>query len=342
MTRTAQAVAQRRYSFRGQRRFRPPQPRRKPSENMTEPNHQPAWSTHSTGARRRPPIAAFTLVEMLIVVAILIALMAIVVPSYKVMAARNRTASCAANLKAIGQALALFREDYQCFPPDSTEFLVVPSDLNDIEQNPGDPVTAAYDSYGNPINTGVHGLGLYTLYYLGAYSGVLPPTSVEPRIGDVLHVTLPNKGQGLNGMLWFRGAGYIDELSTFHCPANETELVESDLQHREQLPYLRGWNNYDMYYRRNFWHPGKPISGVTDNRNLFQPYPPADTVVTWCPHHRNSSVPAFPGVAADPAPGDQDLVLFADGSVRRMTTDRLNRMYLEPAPGTGWPQGPIM
>jgi hypothetical protein len=81
---------------------------------------------------------------------------------------------------------------------------------------------------------------------------------------------------------------------------------------------------------------------VTDNRNLFQPYPPADTVVTWCPYHRKSSVPAFPGIAVDPVPGDQDMVLFADGSVRRMTSDRRNRMYQEPAPGVGWPTGPIM
>jgi len=286
--------------------------------------------------------AAFTLVEMLVVVAILITLMAIIVPSYQVMAARNRGAACAANLKAIGQALALFREDYQRFPPDATEFLVVPLDWNNIEQNPGDPVTAVYDSVGNPVDTGVRGLGLYTLYYLGAYSAVLPPLTVEPRIGDELRATLPTKRQGLNGLLWFRGAGYIDELSTFHCPTNETELNENDLQNRAQLPYLRGWNNYDMYYRRNFWHTGKPISGLTDNRNLFRPYPPADTVVTWCPYHRNSAVPAFPGMAADPAPGDHDLVLFADGSVRRMTSDRLNQMYREPAPGTGWPQGPIM
>ncbi|UCC69766.1 MAG: type II secretion system protein [Armatimonadota bacterium] len=306
----------------------------------------------STVRRRRGCPAGFTLVEMLVVVAILIALMAIIVPSYQVLAAQNRRATCAANLKAIGQALALFREDYQCFPPDATEFLVMPSNPDDPEQNPGDPVTAMYNSAGYPVETGVRGLGLYTLYYLGAYSAVLPPYSVEPRIGNDLRTQLSAERQGLNGLLWFRGAGYIDELSTFHCPANDTELNEGGLGIRGQLPYLGGWNNYDMYYRRNFWNPGTRLlppryqddSGqdVYDSRHLMQAYPPADTVVTWCPYHRKSSVPAFPGVAATPVAGDQDIVLFADGSVRRMTTQASNKMYEEPTPGAGWPQGPIL
>jgi len=317
-------------------------PQHQRSEGMRERTGEPTRTLHLGGGRRRGRSLGITLVELLVVIAILITLMAIIVPSYQVMAGQNRRAACAANLKAIGQALAIFRDDYQCFPPDATEFLAVLEDGDDLDDNPGDPVTAVYDSDGYPIDTGVRGLGLYTLYYIGAYSATPPPISVEPRIGDALRARLQTRGEGLNGMLWFRGAGYITELPTFHCPANEAELRERDLQDRQQLPYLRGWNNYDMYYRRNFWHPGRPVAGVTDNRNLFQPYPPADTVVTWCPYHRHSNVPAFPGLAGDPVPGDQDMVLFADGSVRRMTSDRLNRMYREPAPGVGWPRGPIM
>jgi hypothetical protein len=47
-------------------------------------------------------------------------------------------------------------------------------------------------------------------------------------------------------------------------------------------------------------------------------------------------------MARDVVPGDQDLVLFADGSVRRMTAQRENRMYQEPSTGGAWPEGPIM
>jgi type II secretory pathway pseudopilin PulG len=299
---------------------------------------------------------------LLVVIAIIAALMAIIVPSYRTLSEQNNRASCAAKLKAIGQGLALFREDYKCFPPDATEFLWTEEALAQYREAygadpPGDssPATligAAYDEAGNPINTGVRGLGLLTLYYLGAYSAAPPPPSSDPRLLDNpdsldpvyrnLRSSLEASGKGLNGLLWFRGSGYITELDTFHCPANETKLYEYDLVERDRLPYIGGWNSYDIYYRRNFWHPGRPIPGVTDNRNLFQPYPPADTVVTWCPHHRSSHASSGPGVPSDLQPGDQDLVLFADGSVRRMVSQRLNQMYREPAAGAGWPEGPIM
>ncbi len=310
---------------------------------MSQRRLEPTGSTAPLAGRRAHAIG-FTLVEMLIVVAILIVLMAIVVPSYNVLAAQNRRASCAANMKAIGQALALFREDYGCFPPDATEFLPRPtfSNPDDPGQGTGDVVTAVYDSEGNPVKSGVRGLGLYTLYYLGAYSATLPPQSVEPRIRHKLRMQLAAQGHGLNGLSWFRGGGYIDELSTFHCPANETELDELALQDRSRLPYLDGWNNYDMYYRRNFWHPGRPAGGPWNTRHLFQSYPPADTVVTWCPYHRHSAPPSGPGLTGEIFPGDQDIVLFADGSVRRMASQPSNKMYQEPPAASGWPQGPIM
>ncbi len=306
---------------------------------------------------------------MMVVIAIIAVLMAIVVPSFRVLQAQNRRGTCAARLKALGQALILFREDYKCYPPDATEFLWTEEALATYEKAygeapPGDHsvgtlVGAAYHPDGTPFDTGVHGLGLLTLYYLGAYSAQLPPLSSEPRLRDYtaeeaeefgdaslenLRSKLQQRREGLNSELipWFRGSGYITEMETYHCPANGAELREEDLVNRSRLPYLRRWDNYDMFYRRNYWHPGRPIPGVTDKRNLFQPYPPADTVVTWCPYHRSSRAPSAPGEATQINPGDEDLVLFADGSVRRMATQAMNQMYSEPTPGAGWPEGPIM
>ncbi len=294
-------------------------------------------------------------------IAIVITVMAIAVPSYRAMSAQNQRSSCAANLKAIGQALALFREDYQCFPPDKTEYLWTQEAVAEYRQAygidpPGDhsvgTVTgAAYHPDGTPFETGVKGLGLFTLYYVGAYSAQLPPLSSDPRIVDspdstdpvlkYLRTNLQRSHQGLNGLPWFRGGGYVTKLTTYHCPASAAKLDESYLGERSMLPDLRGWNTYDMYYRRNFWTIGAP-TGLIDNRNLFTPYPPADTVVTWCPYHRNTRAPSGPGVPSDVRPGDQDLVLFADGSVRRMAAQRENRMYKEPGGGGAWPEGPIM
>jgi type II secretory pathway pseudopilin PulG len=294
----------------------------------------------------------------MIVVAVMVILMAIVIPGYQVMSAQSRRNTCAANLKAIGQALALFREDYQCYPPDSTEYLPLPADPDDPAQA-ADVVHAAYDPITKePItSSGLHGLGLYTLYYLGAYASALPPSTLEPeaRLGLDLRQKLTSHRptpQGLNGLLWYRSGGYVTKLDAYHCPANAAVLPADSTEQtllfttRANLPDLKRWNNYDLYYRRNFWFPGTQflpiVGGATEDRHLLQPYPPADTVVTWCPYHRSSRPPSGPGQAAPVNPGDQDLVLFADGSVHRMASRADNRMFEQPKSDTGWPAGPIM
>jgi type II secretory pathway pseudopilin PulG len=310
---------------------------------------------------------------MLLVIAIIAIVSAIVVPSYRLMERQGHRSTCAANLKAIGQGLAIFRQDYQCYPPDATEWLWTadavkqyaevygeyPAGLDpalcSFQRPPGsDPVcgtvlAAAYDRDGNPITTGVHGLGLYTLFYLGAYAYVLPPYSVDPRLDRATNPEL-NNIQGLKDLPWFRGSGYITKLQTFHCPANKATLHQgvqndrNDLVNRSALPYLSDWNNYDMFYRRNFWNPGKMLLGPDQgNRHLLQPYPPVDTVITWCPYHRNTKPPSGPGVRSfdKPAVGDEDLVLYADGSVRAVLSTKQNDVYK--APGDfGWPEGKTM
>ena len=332
---------------------------------------------HVTGLRRQGRAAAqqgFTLIEIMIVISIMVILLALVVPGYKAMSAQNQRNICASNLKAIGQALALFREDYQCYPPDVTEFLRVPTDPNVIDQNPADSIQAAYNETTNePIETGYRGRGLFTLYYLGAYSTVLPPTSLEPdepaakalnaqpRLGNDLRVSIASQREGLNAFKWYRSGGYITGLKVLHCPANPTELKDDYLTQNVQLkqgyiqtnfgqaesspgiPTLGGWNNYDMYYRRNFWNPGTRqlpiVSGVVENRHLLQAYPPSDTPITWCAHHRKKG---GPGQSGEVNPGDKDLVLFADGSVHSMASRADNQLYREPPNNTGWPAGPIM
>ena len=195
---------------------------------------------------------------------------------------------------------------------------------------------------------GVTGLGLYTLYYVGAYASALPPLTVEPRLDRETHPWLDPR-KGVNQLSWFRGSGYIVRLDTFHCPANGLKLNELLLRWRQSLPdtagvpYLGGWGNYDMFYRRNFWHPGyKTVGQGQGDRNLFQPYPPVDTVITWCPYHRTSNPPPGPGVMSEVNPGDEDLVLYADGSVRRMVSSKENRVFADPSGDFGFPRGPIM
>jgi len=357
------------------------------------------------GGRWRGRLRArgFTLVEMLVVMGIIAILMAIIVPGYVGMSRQNRQATCASNLKAIGQALAIFHADYGCYPPDSTEYLWTPQRWADYRANypdQGDPpnyrlgtlTDAAYQPEGRPFETEMHGLGLLTLYYVGAYASVLPPRSSDPRFprpGDPDYPPEGNDPMGLrqvhfsgdpfgrNGydqFAWFRGGGYITKLDTFHCPSNDATYQPSDLLDHTKLPGLgawddtekrwtTAWNNYDQHYRRNFWAtmPGAKPGPEDDRRNLWEPYPPVDTVVTWCPYHRRGKHPSVvpsaargrgdsdrrrfrdPGVERSAAHGDTDVVLFVDGSVRRMTSlEDEWLMYDVSIHDSGWPEGPVM
>jgi general secretion pathway protein G len=360
----------------------------------------------------------FTLIEMLVVMGIAAILMAIVVPSYVGMARQHRQAVCAANLKAIGRALAIFHEDYGCYPPDCTEYLWTPEAMDEWElqrqmdprwgEIPGDHrlgtlTGAAYypldffkdtppdDRRGKPFaprpdfryynseERAVRGRGLLTLYYVGAYAAVLPPITADPRFTNDLYLNKTLDPQhGFNQFGWFRGSGYITKLDTYHCPENDTTYTKADLTTNTELPSLgqldpatdewHYWNNYDAKYRRNEWvawgsdaNPGAKPGPYDDKRNLWEAYPPVDTVVTWCAFHRRGEHHVQPrgpqgphagdkgggGFYHPPADksvvtGDKDLVLFVDGSVRRMTSREDNKMYDASVPDAGWPEGPVM
>jgi type II secretory pathway pseudopilin PulG len=137
----------------------------------------------------------------------------------------------------------------------------------------------------NPPQPGTHGLGLAQLYYaFWAYEQAGPLDYVIPP------------------------ANYLTGARALHCPR-----APADRPDFGDWPYLGGYNVYDWNYRRDrssVW----PEQGL---RNLKQPFPPDNTVVTWCPMHR-AIPPADPTDLGDLRRNDQDLVLWADGSVSRM------------------------
>jgi len=61
-------------------------------------------------------LTAFTLIELLIVVAILSILSLIAIPNFQKAVMRSDRAACASNLKALGSALAVYKVDYNHFP----------------------------------------------------------------------------------------------------------------------------------------------------------------------------------------------------------------------------------
>ncbi|HVA28197.1 MAG TPA: prepilin-type N-terminal cleavage/methylation domain-containing protein [Candidatus Baltobacteraceae bacterium] len=85
----------------------------------------------------------FTLIEMMIVVAIIAILVAILVPNFMRARAQAQTAACEANLKEIATALELYQTDHQAYPDVTTLTNVTNAEANlgpYLRQTPIDPV----------------------------------------------------------------------------------------------------------------------------------------------------------------------------------------------------------
>lgn len=105
----------------------------------------------SNANRRKSEQRGFTLVEMMIVVAIIAMLVLILVPNFVRARAQAQTASCMMNLKEIATALELYQADNDRYPTASNQPLdgSDPNLLPYVKQVPVDPVAgpAAYYEY---------------------------------------------------------------------------------------------------------------------------------------------------------------------------------------------------
>lgn len=216
-----------------------------------------------------------TLIEVLIVIGIVTMLAAMIVPVFSSLVTRHEMGTCMGNLKNLGQALLMYRADYLAFPPDVSEWWVQ--------------------------SKGQHGLGLAQLHY--AYWAY-------------------EQAGSLNDKLYAMPAGdYLPNVANLHCPHAplgrpdySTWTPAPDPAAYQPSPYLGGYNAYDWNYRRDRYLGGAGVWLDQGLRNLLQPFPPDDTVITWCPLHR-SKPPQDATDLGDIRAGDHDLVLFADGSV---------------------------
>ncbi|HUA09834.1 MAG TPA: prepilin-type N-terminal cleavage/methylation domain-containing protein [Candidatus Acidoferrales bacterium] len=88
----------------------------------------------------------FTLIEMMIVVAIIAILVAILVPNFMRARAQAQTAACEANLKEIATALEEYQTDHEAYPDVTGATNVTNTEPNlgqYLRQTPIDPVAPA-------------------------------------------------------------------------------------------------------------------------------------------------------------------------------------------------------
>jgi type II secretory pathway pseudopilin PulG len=297
-----------------------------------------------TGWRGR---GGFTLLEVAVVITIAIIVLAITVPSFSSMRRRNELSTCALNLKTIGTALLMHREDWMGFPPDRTEAIGRSYQGQDIRgpglfylyyvyrRDPGEPFTdtngnGKYDPqepYTDTDGNGSHDTG---------------EPYVDVNKNGEWDAAEPYKDLNGNGkresFLWWSNvrADYgVRRVEILHCPANPVARPQFATPGASLPdPTLGGYNNYDYYYRRSWGAAvNRPGQG---SRDLKQPFPPDETVVTWCPYHRNAPPrpPQPPDYLPQPGnvvPGEIDLVLFADGVVERVRIGPLTDEQWEPA-----------
>ena len=113
----------------------------------------------------------FTLIEMMIVVAIIAILVAILVPNFMRARAQAQTAACEANLKEIATALELYQTDNQTYPNVSGSVAVTKTETNIgsyLRQTPIDPV-APGKNYKYSVTNPSTGTATYTITCPGGH-----------------------------------------------------------------------------------------------------------------------------------------------------------------------------
>ena len=113
--------------------------------------------------------SGFTLIEMMIVVAIIAILASILVPNFVRARAQAQTAGCEANLKEIATAMELYQTDNDKYP-DSGTVNAANTDLAPyLKQTPVDPVAGPGSYYTFTVNNPATSSAAYSIVCPGTH-----------------------------------------------------------------------------------------------------------------------------------------------------------------------------
>ena len=277
-------------------------------------------------SRARERKGGFTLIEIIVVLAIAALLSAILFSSFKSVNEGNKKTSCQTNMVQIYQALRLYGQDFSGEFPSYNPNGVV-------EGTTSNPRAAA-------------GLGLWALY---SY-----PASDQLDC-DGRTTQLPASSDSDNNQAPL--ASYIKSPRSFHCPYDDfdrtvvtprpagcrvptatTTLNSSQLEYKNASgvtyfnPFYNSYqtaddqaataNPTDLAPYSSFRSPGASRQLVYYNSQTApsdinpQRRTPDTTVITWCRFHRKTDKD---GNTVD-RPSNSDNVLFMDGTVRYLPT----------------------
>lgn len=259
---------------------------------------------------QKQPYKAFTLIEILVVIAIIGLLAAMLFPIFKSTRQRANQTNCTANLRQIGVALQLYKQDEKQYPESLRDLLPDSADI---------PNYAADTAITNANGTGFLKTTKDALTCIDDDTDASLPRSSYGDISVNIFAG-PDVTQDMGRFVWnywgykddgtaFRSAS---EAKTFTDFANVNLLVDPNLKdsggtligHNAQLNPIK----YSLSYR----------------------YAPAGTIVTHCVYHRLPTANNLdrPGdlytASANDARDARDIILRLDGSVRTLDVTKFN------------------
>jgi len=253
---------------------------------------------------------AFTLIEILVVVAIIALLAGLLFPAFNRVRERGRQAHCATNLHQIGIAVTQYFQDEKRYPPNLLN--LVPDDY---------PV----DGNGAPtIYTGGTG------YFKGGSAGLVCPSDpsdaplIRSSYGDITQGTLPqmnpNKRDGYDesvpavttddaGRYVWNYFGYLGDGTGYLNVADITTTPPP---------------NSTTITGGAYSFPTNVMKYSLSNR-----YAPPQTIITHCIFHRpyTAANADFPGeiyTSPDRGNGARDIVLRLDGTAKLLDVSQWN------------------
>ena len=270
--------------------------------------------------------SGFTLIEILIVMAIIGILAALLFPAFKTARERGYQTSCTSNLQQIGLAAQLYRNDEKRYP--ASLAVLLPADVQ--LSNPASPGGAELPDGSFP---NVDGTG-----YVKSTDVLLCPDDEkddEPRssYGDISAAPANGPDKAVDVAYYSRNLwnyfGY-DATGVAYKSAADAETANPADRAAPPMP-TAGWpvinslladptNAYDV--RRN------PVKYSLSNR-----YAPAQTIITHCVFHR-AQTSDMNGPTDPLLTGARDIILRVDGAAKLSSLDNYAAAELWQKQGT--------
>ncbi len=238
---------------------------------------------------------AFTLIELLTVIAILAILAAIIFPVYSRSRQEARMTQCMSNLSSIHSALKLYHQDYQAYP-----ILL----MGYVERYSGGAVVPPDKLVNSPLyKDRVDTIATFKCPMNRTERGDVVVQAVYPRVQHLV-----------NGQ--WRAANDLAGQIVQHPDGGNAEFYAYDSY---DIGLIRspadGSPVYELHYMLFWTDLGLSGGGRDDDlRQLGYRFPDESSIVTWCTYHRDYGAPGN----TEPKREKSDIVLTLSGTVKKV------------------------